>query len=621
MYRIEDKDNPDYNSYDIDKNPRVTKEQSDNILRKYYGWGGLSQVFDERYKNHENTRKEIKELIGEQDYAKARRSTLNAFYTPQIIIDAMYKAVINMELPADSRVLEPSCGTGNFITRIPSRYRNAEITGVEIDATTAKIASYLANDNKNVKILNMGYEKTHFENESFDLVIGNVPFGENKMIDAEYNKDLLIHDAFFRKSLDKVKKGGIVAFITTSGTLDKKNSKIREMLAEKADLVGAIRLPNNAFNINHSKINTTAMQLELKKQENEIAMLKKEKESPFMSFYYSDSEKQLYVQRELDEREIEYRETDNGFEAKKIHLKDIRRIENSFTPEKENFRDKLRDDIDRAVLKSQNINELVNYLQQLHYEVKQGKYISARPPKSERFIRLKSLGEFYSEEALRNRIIQRQGYEADIERQLKECEKKQTETIVLRTTISYFRAFTLYDFSMNKVNKNKHFSWENDAVLDNLASINKRINEGATIDTFRNECTDINSEIQEAEKAIDIAKKNLEMYSKMHTCARIIYGNREATDKNYDIAKQVMELHPEVTKDNYMLMPQAMKTENERINDMEKKLNSTRALLKEKSATLSTVEKIMGETYIQSLMENEFLKKASEFVPNGLISM
>ena len=247
LYRIEDKDNPDYNSYDIDKNPRVTKEQSDNILRKYYGWGGLSQVFDERYKNHENTRKEIKELIGEDGYAKARRSTLNAFYTPQIIIDAMYKAVINMELPADSRVLEPSCGTGNFITRIPSRYRNAEITGVEIDATTAKIASYLANDNKNVKILNMGYEKTDFDNDSFDLVIGNVPFGENKMIDAEYNKDLLIHDAFFRKSLDKVKKGGIVAFITTSGTLDKKNSKIREMLAEKADLVGAIRLPNNAF--------------------------------------------------------------------------------------------------------------------------------------------------------------------------------------------------------------------------------------------------------------------------------------------------------------------------------------------------------------------------------------
>ena len=378
---------------------------------------------------------------------------------------------------------------------------------------------------------------------------------------------------------------------------------------------------NDIFNVDKSKVDTVAMRIELEEKEKEIAHLKKEKESPYVLFVYPESEKQLFVQRELDERGIDYRENDNGFEAKKIYLQDIRRIEKSYTPEKTTFREQLRDDIDRQIMQSQNFDELLEKLRQLHYEIKKGKYISVRPPLSERFIRLKSLGEMYSEAALKNRIVQRQNYEADIEKQLKECEKKQTETIVLRTTISYFRAFTLYDFSMNKVNKNRHFSWENDAVLDNLASINKRINEGATIDTFRNECTDINSEIQEAEKAIDIAKKNLEMYSKMHTCARIIYGNREATDKNYDIAKQVMELHPEVTKDNYMLMPQAMKTENERINDMEKKLNSTRALLKEKSATLSTVEKIMGETYIQSLMENEFLKKASEFVPNGLISM
>lgn len=239
LYRNENDEFPDYTI--------STKQQSDAILRRYYGWGGLSQVFDERFGVHERQRNEIKELIGEQDYAKARRSTLNAFYTPQIIIDAMYKAVINMDMPSDARILEPSCGTGNFITRLPNRLKNAEITGVEIDAATAKIASYLSNDNENVKILNMAYEKTDFDNDSFDLVIGNVPFGENKMIDADYDKDLLIHDAFFRKSLDKVKKGGIVAFITTSGTLDKKNSKIREMLAEKADLVGAIRLPNNAF--------------------------------------------------------------------------------------------------------------------------------------------------------------------------------------------------------------------------------------------------------------------------------------------------------------------------------------------------------------------------------------
>ncbi len=182
------------------------------------------------------------------------------------------------------------------------------------------------------------------------------------------------------------------------------------------------KLVNDAFNINHSKINTTAMQLELKKQENEIAHLKKEKESPYVLFVYPESEKQLFVQRELDERGIEYRETDNGFEAKKIYLQDIRRIEKSYTPEKTTFREQLRDDIDRQIMQSQNFDELLEKLRQLHYEIKKGKYISVRPPLSERFIRLKSLGEMYSEAALKNRIVQRQNYEADIEKQLKECE-------------------------------------------------------------------------------------------------------------------------------------------------------------------------------------------------------
>ena len=375
------------------------------------------------------------------------------------------------------------------------------------------------------------------------------------------------------------------------------------------------------FNVDKSKVDTVAMRIELEEKEKEIAQLKKEKESPYILFVYPESEKQLFVQRELDERGITYRETDNGFEAKKVHLQEIRRIEKSYVPEKTTFRDQLREDIDRQLMQSENFDELLSKLQQLDYEIKKGKYVSVRPLLSDRFIRLKSLGEMYSEAALKNRIVQRKGYEADIEKQLKESEKKQTETIVLRTTISYFSAFTLYDFSMNKVNKNKHFSWENDAVLDGLASINKKINEGATIDTFRNECTDLNSEIQEKEKAIEIAKKNLEMYSKLHSCACIIYGGRETSASNYDIARQVIEMHKEVTKDNYKLMPQAMKNENERIKNMEQELDSTRALLKEKSATLSTVEKIMGETYIQSLMEKEFLKKASEFVPNGLISM
>lgn len=327
---------------------------------------------------------------------------------------------------------------------------------------------------------------------------------------------------------------------------------------------------NDIFNVDKSKVDTVAMRIELEEKEREIAQLKKEKESPYILFVYPESEKQLFVQRELDEQGIEYRETDNGFEAKKVHLQEIRRIEKSYVPEKTTFRDQLREDIDRQIMQSQNFDELLLKLQQLDYEIKKGKYISVRPPSSERFIRLKSLGEMYSEAALKNRIVQRQGYEADIEKQLKECEKKQTETIVLRTTISYFSAFTLYDFSMNKVNKNKHFSWENDAVLDNLASINKRINEGATIDTFRSECINLNNEIQEAEDKIETEKLNIERYKKLHFCACVIYGGKEVNDNDYDIARQVMELHPEITKENYKRMPNTLQIEQEKLKNMEK---------------------------------------------------
>ena len=242
----------DYNSYD----------SSMARLRRYSGWGGVPQFFDERYEGFNYQRARLKELITEEEYASARSSTLNSHYTPQIIIDEMVKTIRNMGLPKDARILEPSCGTGNFISRIPRDMGKGGIIGIELDPVTAKIAKHLVvpkhnpyakkeqaalEDTRDIKIMNCGFENSNLPNNSFDLVIGNVPFGEYKMHDPEYSKDLLIHDAFFRKALDKVAPGGVVAFITSSGTLDKKNPKIREQLAMKADLIGAVRLPNNAF--------------------------------------------------------------------------------------------------------------------------------------------------------------------------------------------------------------------------------------------------------------------------------------------------------------------------------------------------------------------------------------
>lgn len=256
MIRLEEADRNGENPYDARSNQYNSRQASEHRLRQYCGWGGLPQVFDENFKQYDYYRKELKTILTPEEYQQAKASSLNAHYTPQIIIDAMYKAIKNMDLPRDAKILEPSCGTGNFISRLPHSFENAEVTGVELDSITARIAKQLNCDNENVQIVNSGFENTNLENNSFDLAIGNIPFGDYNMNDPDYVQDWKIHDAFFRKALDKVASGGVIAFVTSTGTMDKANPKIREYLAERAELIGAVRLPNNAFSDAGTKVSS-----------------------------------------------------------------------------------------------------------------------------------------------------------------------------------------------------------------------------------------------------------------------------------------------------------------------------------------------------------------------------
>ena len=265
MLRLEEAEKYQQPLYDARSNQYNSKQASEQRLRRYCGWGGLPQVFDERFQQYNYNRKQLQELLSPEEYAAARESTLNAHYTPQIIIDAMYGAVKNMDLPRDSRILEPSCGTGNFISRLPHSLGNAEVVGVELDSVTARIAKQLTRDNAHVRIIESGFEHAGLQDNSFDLAIGNVPFGDYNLNDPDYVQDWRIHDAFFRKALDKVAAGGVVAFVTSSGTMDKTNPKVREYLATKAELIGAIRLPNNAFSDAGTKV--TSDIIFLKKRE------------------------------------------------------------------------------------------------------------------------------------------------------------------------------------------------------------------------------------------------------------------------------------------------------------------------------------------------------------------
>ena len=229
----------------IERGERDLDINAQEVLSKYVGWGGLADVFDESKEGQwEVARSFLKENLSPSEYEAARESTLTSFYTPKTVIDGIYKTLSGMGFK-QGNILEPSMGIGNFIGNLPDEMKKSKFYGVELDSVSGRIGKLLYPES-DVQI--KGLEETSFSNNFFDVAIGNVPFGEYKVNDREYNKNnFLIHDYFFAKSIDKVRNGGVIAFITSSGTMDKKDESVRRYLAARAEFLGAIRLPNDTF--------------------------------------------------------------------------------------------------------------------------------------------------------------------------------------------------------------------------------------------------------------------------------------------------------------------------------------------------------------------------------------
>lgn len=227
----------------IEAEERLATPEEQEVLSRYVGWGGLPQCFEETHSKYA----ELKSLLDEDEYAAARASSLTAFYTPPVVIRGIYKALAQMGFQ-QGNILEPACGTGNFIGLLPADMAGSKAYGVELDSISGRIAQQLY---QSASISVNGFETVQMPDSFFDVAIGNVPFGDFKVVDRRYDKHhWLIHDYFFGKALDKVRPGGIVAFITSKGTMDKENSAVRRYLAQRADLIGAIRLPDNTFKQN-----------------------------------------------------------------------------------------------------------------------------------------------------------------------------------------------------------------------------------------------------------------------------------------------------------------------------------------------------------------------------------
>lgn len=224
----------------LESERRLAQPYEQNVLSEYVGWGGLSDFFKEDNPHY----LELKELLTEDEYESARESTLTAFYTPPVVIKAVYQALENMNFKTGN-VLEPSCGIGNFMGLVPDSMSTAKFYGVELDSISGRIARQLY---QNSSIAVQGFEETNLPDSFFDAAVGNVPFGQFKVPDKRYDKhNFLIHDYFFARTLDKVRPGGVVAFISSKGTMDKENPAVRKYIAQRADLLGAIRLPNDTF--------------------------------------------------------------------------------------------------------------------------------------------------------------------------------------------------------------------------------------------------------------------------------------------------------------------------------------------------------------------------------------
>ena len=228
------------------KNRLATPEEQE-VLSRYVGWGGLSMAFDEHNAAWAEEFKELYASLSPEEYRAAMESTLTAFYTPPVVIKAMYDALDRLGF-SQGNILEPSCGTGNFFGLLPESMQNSKLHGVEIDSLTGRIAKQLY---QKANIAIEGFEKTNLPDDHFDVVLGNVPFGEIRVNDSRYNaQKFLIHDYFFAKALDKVRAGGVVMFITSKGTMDKASPEVRKYIAQRAELLGAIRLPDNTFKAN-----------------------------------------------------------------------------------------------------------------------------------------------------------------------------------------------------------------------------------------------------------------------------------------------------------------------------------------------------------------------------------
>jgi hypothetical protein len=414
-----------------------------------------------------------------------------------------------------------------------------------------------------------------------------------------------------RKHMEKIlKRYGISREVKHNDSAHKSVEEYKELQdVKRLQALHFCTVPQNeitAPNIDRLKTENAFLEIENQK-------LTVREHSPYKSFYYSDLKKQAFVIGELERLSIPFRETDNGLEAKDCYVDEIRKIEKSYKSKDNPHRDTLRERIDFLVMQSQSFDDFLEKLK-IEYTIKQGKYLAALPKHNSQYIRLKSLGAEYSEQAIRNRIFDKREFESDNLKKFHALQDKDSPEAITRKTIrQYTIIFSKGMLPMRKINKRKPFSWTNCEQLNQLALLNRKINAGATPESLRWHLANTEKSISEIEGKIRTLKSELQFFNDLYNAGVRYYENNGSDRRDYELLTE-----NKITAENYHRITKLI-TDNE-IAELEESLSGERVKFKDFADTLTLMEKVLSTTYVQGLVDEEKHRRQSEFVKNGLKS-
>jgi hypothetical protein len=486
--------------------------------------------------------------------------------------------------------------------------------------------------NKNMRVFNACL---HADESSYHLHIDFVPFYTQSRKSGLYTgvsmKAALTEQGFSNKH---VKANSLIEWQNTEMKVmesilnnhnlerDVKNAKHKhQSVPEYKASQDWKKLPKRKKNLTtletyNEDLKATRQENSMLKVENEKLII--EKHSLYKSFFYGDMDKQNFVQSKLDELAIPYRESDNGIEAKACYVEQIRSIEKQYRIEPITHRNKLRDTLDKIVMQVKDYDDIFEKLKALDYEIKFGKYTAVKPKDGDRFIRIKSLGEMYSEQALRNRIINRDLYEVEIDKKLDSIESKQSLEYRYQLTVKqYILTFKVNKLPARKVNPKQPFTFINDVELDRLARLNKKINEGVTLNSLQNDLMNSNNNIARMERRIDGLRSPAGFDKNLFEVAERWYDSPTYRRSREDL--EILERY-EYTSDKYFNQKRAIADSKTEIAKIEKSISEEREKIRPITETLNAFEKIVSMTYVDSLVVAEKNRKQAAKIGNGIKS-